>query len=53
MTRTLQMRQHRRAILSLRSDLSLYDGKPMFRVTLEPSDNSRHVVTLCDAAPGT
>jgi hypothetical protein len=48
MTRTLQIRQHRRAILTLRSDLSLSDGKAMFRVTLEPSDNSRHVVTTCE-----
>jgi hypothetical protein len=43
------MRQHRRAILTLRSDLSLHDGKPMFRVTLEPSDNSRHAVTMCES----
>ena len=32
----------------LRTDLSLYDGKPMFPVTPEPSDNSRHVVTMCE-----
>jgi hypothetical protein len=48
MTRILQMRQHRRVILTLRSDLSLYDGKPIFRVTLEPSENSRHVATICE-----
>jgi hypothetical protein len=48
MTRVLQLRQHRRVILTLRSDLSLYDGQCMFRVTVEPSDNSRHVVTICE-----
>ena len=28
--------------------LSPYDGKPMVRVTLEPSDNSRHMATICE-----
>jgi len=48
MTRILQMGRGRRAIRTLRSDLSPYDGKPMVRVTLEPSDNSRHVATICE-----
>jgi hypothetical protein len=48
LTRILQMRQHRRPILTLRPDLSLYDGRSMFQVALEPSDNSRHVLTMCE-----
>jgi hypothetical protein len=48
MTRILQMRQHKRVILTLRSDWSLYDGKPMYRVAVELSDNSRNVVTICE-----
>jgi hypothetical protein len=48
MTRVLQLRQHRRVILTLQSDLSLYDGQRMYRVMVAPSDNSRHVVTICE-----
>jgi hypothetical protein len=48
MTRILQMRQHKRTILTLRSDLSVYDGRRMYRVSVGASDNSRRVVTTCE-----
>jgi len=48
MAPTLHMKQHRRVILTLRSDLSLCDGGRIFRVRQEPSDHSRHVWTICE-----
>lgn len=48
MPRTLQMKQHARVILTLRSDLSLYDGKQIYRVTHDPAGKSRQVMAICD-----
>jgi hypothetical protein len=47
MPRTLQMKQHNSVILTLRSDLSLYDGSVIYRVEHSPSGNSRQVMTIC------
>ena len=46
MPRTLQMKQHARVILTLRPDLSLYDGSVIYRVTHDPTGNSQ-VMTIC------
>jgi hypothetical protein len=48
MARTLQMKQHDRVIITLRSDLSLYDGRLIYRVTHDPADNSRQVMAICE-----
>jgi hypothetical protein len=48
MLRTLQIKQHNRVILTLNSDLSLYDGSWIHRITLGPSGNSREVMTICE-----
>jgi hypothetical protein len=48
MPRILQMKQHNRVILALRSDLSLYDVSEIYRVNHSPSGNSREVMTICE-----
>jgi hypothetical protein len=48
MPNILQIKQHARMIVTLRSDLSLYDGKLIYRVTHDPSGNSRQVMTICE-----
>lgn len=45
MPRTLQMKQHKRVLLTLRSDLSLYDGKRIYLITPDRSLNSRELLS--------
>ena len=48
MTRVLQMKQHGRVILTLRSDVSLFDGGRIYRITQDPSVKSRQQITICE-----
>jgi len=48
MRRTLHMKQHQHVILALRSDISVYDGKRTYRITQDPTSNSREIITICE-----
>src|SRR4030095_15265274 len=48
MPRTLEMRQHARVILTLRPDVSVYDGSAIYRVAQGPSGNSKEVMAICE-----
>jgi hypothetical protein len=48
MPHILQMKQHNRVILTLQSDLSLYDGGGIYRVTLDPFGNPMEVMATCE-----
>jgi hypothetical protein len=48
MSRILQMKQHARVILTLRPDLSLYDGRRVYRLVHDRAGSSRQVMMTCE-----
>jgi len=48
MPHVLSIKQHKKVVITLRSDFSLYDGKQIFRVTRDPSHDSRRLMKILD-----